>query len=144
MKKFRLSLLVVGLIGTSILFTSCSFNSNAGSSAYAQLNLTTDDVEISEQMEASASETLVLFIDFKRLFKKESGKYRGRHASFALPIIGNTPQTRVEAYAIYKLLKANSDWDAVMYPQFDGTTKGFLPFFEKTDVTVKARMVRIK
>lgn len=141
MKKL---LLVLTVAGSLFFTTSCTMKMNGMSDANAQLNLTSEDVTISETKEASASEKLILAVDWKRLFKKEIGEVRRKGAGFSLPIIsGSTSFTRAEAYAIYKLLKENPDYDAVLYPQFSGQAKGFFPIFQKTDVTVKAKLVKI-
>lgn len=140
MRKFMFLLTIVaGLAFT----TSCTMRMNGMSDANARLLLDTDDVTISETKEAKASESLILMVDWKRLFKKEIGEIRRGGAGFSLPVIGNTSFTRAEAYAIYKLLKENPEYDAVLYPQFSGQAKGLLPFFQKTNVTVKAKLVKI-
>jgi hypothetical protein len=140
MKKVLLMLTVVGSL---VFTTSCTMKMNGMSESNAQLNLTSDDVVISEVKEATATEKLILMVDWKRIFKKEIGEIRKKGGSFSLPIIGNTSYSRAEGYAIYKLLKENPDYDAVLYPQFSGTAKGILPFFLKTDVTVKAKLVKV-
>lgn len=142
MKKLFFILTVTGAL---VLSTSCSMKMNGMSDANTQLNLTTADVTISEVKEASATEKLVLMVDWKRIFKKEVGEIRRKGgAGFSLPIIGgSTSFTRAESYAIYKLLQDNPGYDAVMYPQFSGQAKGLLPFFVKTDVTVKAKLVKV-
>lgn len=141
MKKL---LLVLTVVASLFLTTSCSMKMNGMSDANAQLNLTSDDVTISETKEAKATEKLILAVDWKRIFKKEVGEVRRRGSGFSIPIIsGSTSFTRAEAYAIYKLLQENPDYDAVLYPQFSGQAKGLFPFFLKTDVTVKAKLVKV-
>lgn len=142
MKKLFFILTVVGSL---VLSTSCTMKMNGMSDANTQLNLTADDVTFSEVKEAEATEKLILMVDWKRLFKKEVGEVRRRGgAGFSLPIIGgSTSFTRAESYAIYKLLKENPGYDAVMYPQFSGQSKGLAPFFIKTNVTVKAKLVKV-
>lgn len=144
MKKLQTLLFAVTIMVAGVLTTSCAYNGRAMADSNARLELGAEDVKISETMSASATEKLILGIDWKRLFKKEVGEVRGRGGMMALPIIGSTPHTRAEGYAIYKLLKSNPDYDAVLYPQFEGNSKGFMPFFWKTDVTVKAKMVKVK
>ena len=141
MKKL---LFVITVAGSLFFTTSCTMKMNGMSDANAQLNLTSSDVTISETKEARATEKLIFAVDWKRLFKKEIGEVRKRGGSFSLPIIsGSTSFSRAESYAIYKLLKENPEYDAVLYPQFSGQAKGFLPIFMKTDVTVKAKMVKV-
>lgn len=140
MRNFLFALLIAF---AAVSTTSCTMKMNAMSDSNAQLNLTSDDVTISEVKEASAKETLVLGIDWKRIFKKEVGEIRRKGSGFSIPVIGNTSFTRAEAYAIYKLLQDNPDFDAVLYPQFSGKTKGFPFIFQKTDLTVKAKLVKV-
>jgi hypothetical protein len=138
--------LFLGLTLSLVMFmtTSCSMKMSGLSDANAQLNLTSGDVTISELKEASATERLILAVDWKRLFKKEIGEVRRKGSGFSLPIIGgSTSFTRSESYALYKLLQENPGYDAVLYPQFSGQAKGFFPFFLKTDVTVKAKLVKV-
>lgn len=143
MKKLNTVFFVAVLFAAAFVATSCTYNSRGMSDSNARLQLEKSDITISETVSASAKETVILGIDWSRLFKREVGEVRGRGAVLALPIIGVTPGSRVEGYATYNLLKANSDYDAVLYPQFEGKTKG-LPFlFQKTNVTVKAKMVRV-
>lgn len=137
--------LVLTVAAAMFFTTSCSMKMHGMSDANAQLNLTSDDVSISEIKEASATEKLILAVDWKRLFKKEIGEVRRKGSGFSLPIIsGSTSFTRSESYALYKLLQENPGYDAVLYPQFSGQAKGFFPFFLKTDVTVKAKLVKVK
>lgn len=143
MKKLQVLFFAVALLAAGTLTTSCTYNSRAMSNSNAHLQLESDDVTISESMSASAKETKIFGIDWKRLFKKEVGMY-GRGAALSIPIIGTTPTSRAQGYAIYKLLKANPEYDAVMYPMFEGTSKNILGIVVTTDVTVKAKLVKVK
>lgn len=142
MKKIKL--IALGFqISALLVLSSCSYNSRSMSDSNARFLLEKGDVTISESQTASAKELLVFGIDWKRLFKREIGEVKTRRALVSFPLIGATPTTRAAAYATYNLLKENSDYDAVLYPQFEGTSKSFFPFFQKTEVTVKAKMLRV-
>lgn len=136
-------IILVGQVSILLFLSSCSYNSRAISDSNARLLLEKEDVTISESVYASAKEVLVLGIDWKRLFKREIGEVKAKRALTSFPLIGATPTTRAASYATYNLLKENSDYDAVLYPQFEGTSKSFFPFFQKTEVTVKAKMMRV-
>lgn len=131
------------LFFAAILASACSFNGRGITDSNARIEFEKDDVAISERVSASAKQVLVLGIDWKRLFKKEVGEVRGRNASLSLPVIGSTPSSATEGYATFNLLKENTDYDAILYPQYESTSKGFFPFYLKTDVTVKAKMVKV-
>jgi hypothetical protein len=105
------------------------------------------DFTLSGQVEASASTTRILSIDWARLFKKESGSVQGGVMSFTIPVIGSLLMDPTANYALYNLMEANEGYDVVFYPQYSTTTKapilglGFL--FKTTDVTVKARLGKL-
>lgn len=141
MKKFKV---VLAVALTAFIMSSCSYRMNGMSNSNAQLNLTSDDVEISEVKEVSSVEKLVLGVDWKRIGKKEVGQVRRKSSGIPVPVIGANSFSRTEAYALYKLLEENPGYDAILYPQFSGQVKGFLPFFQKTNLTVKAKLVRVK
>lgn len=143
MKNLNKVFFAVAVAVAAISVTSCTYNSRAIADSNARIEFEKKDVTISQQVSASAKQTLILGVDWKRLFKREVGEVRGRGALPTLPVIGSTPTSVTEGYATFNLLKANPDYDAVLYPQFEGTSKGLFPFFLKTDVTVKAKMVRV-
>jgi len=104
MKRLKtISLIFISIV----LLSSCSFRMNGMSNSNAQLNLTSDDVEISEQLEVSAVEKLVLGVDWKRIGKKEIGQVRRKASGVAIPVIGTNSFSRAEAYALHKLLEEN-------------------------------------
>jgi hypothetical protein len=142
MSNLKTLSLAVIITAVSFIVSSCAYNSRGISDSNARLMLEKNDVSISQTLSASASETLILGIDWKRLFKREVGEVR-RSGAMALPVIGSTPTSRAEGYATYTLLKDNADYDAALYPQYEGVSKGFFPFFWKTDVTVKSKLVRV-
>lgn len=143
MKNLNKVFFAVAVAVAAISVTSCTYNSRGIADSNARIEFEKKDVTISEQASASAKQTIILGVDWKRLFKKEVGEVRGRGFALALPIIGSSPSSVVEGYATYNLLKANPDYDAILYPQYEGTSKGLFPFFVKSDVTVKAKMVRV-
>lgn len=141
MKKLKYASIL--FLGTLFL-SSCSLRMNGISNSNAQLNLTTDDVEISEQKEVIVEEKLIFGIDWKRARKKEIGQVRRRNSGIPIPVIGANSFSRAESYALYRLLEDNPGYDAILYPQFSGQAKGFLPIFFKTELTVKAKLVKLK
>ncbi|MDZ4845284.1 MAG: hypothetical protein SH857_07010 [Chitinophagales bacterium] len=124
-----------------IMTSGCTLSKRTLADSNARLQLEKKDVQISEVKSASASQTIILGVDWKRLFKKEIGE--AGKTTFSIPIIGNTPMTLTESYAAYKLLKENPDFDAVLYPQYEGESKGFPFIYMKTNVTVKAKLVKV-
>jgi hypothetical protein len=142
MRKIKNTFFLAIVAMAALVATSCTFNSKGMADSNARLLLEKKDVTISSSLSSSANETLIFGVDWKRLFKKDIGEVR-RGGAMALPVIGSTPTSRAERYATYSLLKDNADYDAVLYPQYEGTSKGFFPFFWKTDVTVKAKLVRV-
>jgi hypothetical protein len=105
------------------------------------------DFTLSSQVEASASTTRILSIDWARLFKKEAGEIQSGALSFNIPVIGSLLVDPTANYALYNLMKANEGYDVVFYPQYSTTVKapilglGFL--YKTTDVTVKARLGKL-
>ncbi len=142
MKKNVSLLLMLSVTGTLLLNSGCTLKMRSMANSNARLQLEKEDVEISETKTATATSKMILGVDWRRLFKKEIGE--AGKTSFSIPIIGNTPMTKTESYAAYNLLQANPEYDAVLYPQYEGVSKGFPFIYIKTDVTVKAKLVKVK
>ncbi len=145
MKKLFFSA-IVGLV-----LASCSTGTNYMSVSNSQLNLTRGDVEISKVITAEAKQTLIFGIDFKRLFKAESGSTRGEinaaGGGFSIPIIGGFLKggsSKVEGYTYAKLFADNAGYDFVMYPRYSQKTKNIIGIIVKTTGKVECRLGKVK
>lgn len=154
-------ILSVSVIAFLILGTSCSTMNQSVREANILIELNKDDFELSEQVIGRAEQTLIFGIDFKRLFKKESGHTMSTSVAsdisaeqkavlnsyYNLPIIGQVLNDRTASYALYTLFSENPGYDVVFYPQYKIQVRkpiglGFI--VKKTKVEVKARMGKLK
>lgn len=141
MRTFRFTAVMLAVTVLSCT-TGCTFKMRSMANSNARLQLEKKDVQISETKTATATSKVILGVDWKRLFKREVGE-AGKITLFNIPIIGNTPMSSTESYAAYTLLKENPEYDAVLYPQYEGVSKGFPFFYVKTEVTVKAKLMKV-
>lgn len=123
------------------------------------------DFEYSEQVVAQATSKRILGIDWKRVFKWNSGNLESDrffegpqtiivsgnvtnsplgNVSATVPVLGEYHKGKVSSYALYNLMKENPGYDVVIYPQYE-SKKFWIPlFYSKTTVEVKARLGKIK
>lgn len=151
-----ISLFVILIIG----FSSCKTAHHSMREANVLIELERSDFELSQQVNASATRTLILGIDFSRLFTKETGatiktsitsdnpiESSFPYSTFIhLPIIGELVSNRTAHYALYNLFQANPGYDVLFYPQYKIELKryGLGIFYRKTTVEVTARMGKLK
>ncbi len=134
---------------------------------YLLLNRT--DFELSDQVQAEATTTRVLGIDWNRLFRWESaaigsdlsqginspnggisavGTSDGVNIAYNvianLPVIGSIIKGNTASYALSTLMRDTPGYDVILYPQYYRTIKGFPPFYSKTEVKVTARLGKLK
>jgi len=164
MKKKQLPIfMIIGLIG---LLSSCSISNHSMKYPNYHIEFYKTDFEYSEQVKAEATSTLILGIDWKRLFNRKLGEIssdrfndRGQNISISgnilvdpvvgglstiIPVLGNYGKGKVSSYALYNLMQENPGYDIVIYPQYE--TKRFIVpiFYSKRTVKVTARLGRIK
>lgn len=157
-KVVKLSILLIGVV---FLTASCSTVNQSVREANILVELNKDDFEFSEQVIGEAETTQIFGIDFKRLFKKESGHTISTSVAsdisteqkvllnsyFNLPVIGQVVGDKTASYALYSLFSANPGYDVIFYPQYKIEVRkpiglGFI--VKKTKVEVKARMAKLK
>lgn len=105
------------------------------------VNLNKSDFTLSEQLSAEANTTIILGIDFGRLFTKKSGVINNgaNNISFAsIPVIGNAIGDKTSNYALYNLMIANPGYDVVFYPQFETTV------FRPAIIGIIAKTIKVK
>lgn len=142
MKKIRLFLLIgiLALMSTACMSTHQSITGSLPEIKIEPKNL---DLEITEPMEAIATSTRVLGIDWERMFSSTSATIKA--SIYAPNIIGFD---RTDQYALYTLLKQNPGYDMVLYPQFTTVTNrpvlGLGLIYIETKVKVTARLAKLR
>ena len=131
------------------LATGCTLTSHSMREPLAAMQWHKADFSYSGQVSAEASTTRILMIDWKRLFKKETGNVSGAESLFdlaSLPVIGSVLYDRTSNYALYKLMQDNPGYDVIFYPQYEVTNKYpsiLRVFYQQTQVKVTARLAKI-
>ncbi|MFO7722174.1 MAG: hypothetical protein R6V49_03025 [Bacteroidales bacterium] len=149
MKKGMFTFLVV--MAGLLMFSSCTSVHKTMREPNARVEFEKDDFTFSEQLSASATSTMILTIDWQRIFKQETASVDG--ASMAIdismiPVVGNMVVDKTANYALYELMKKNPGWDVVFYPQFETKIEkpvlgiGFI--YKTSTVTTTARLAKIK
>ncbi|MPR35484.1 hypothetical protein [Salmonirosea aquatica] len=149
--------------------SSCSISSRTMKTSPDYLLLNRTDFELSDQVQAQATTTRVLGIDWNRLFRWESasigtdlsqttsqptggisaaGNDNGINIVYNvianLPVIGSVIKGNTASYALSNLMRDTPGYDVILYPQYYRTIKGFPPFYSKTEVNVTARLGKLK
>lgn len=135
MKKSHILFILVAVLTLS----SCTTITRSMREPNTRLNLTAEDLVLSQPVSATATSVRVFGIDWARLF---SAKYGTAGASVIGDILPGTAN-----YAIYELLEENPGYDVVMYPQFKSEYHrplGFTFLVCKTKTTVTARLGKLK
>lgn len=140
MKKLISPLFAICIL--AFVATSCA-TSKSMRDSNTRLNLTPADMTISSTLSAEAKVVKVFGIDWKRLFKANSGNIEGGPSSFAIPVIGGFISDKSQGYALYELFNANQGYDCVVFPKFTTTNKNYI-IFSKTVTKVEAKMGKIK
>lgn len=138
--KSKNLLLVISVI--AIMCTGCVTSKIDITGSTPLINLDLNDLEVTEQVEATAVSTKVFGIDWERLVASNEASIKGSVYSGLL----NFDNT--EYYAVYNLLKKNPGYDIVLYPQFHKVTRkpvlGMGAIYMVTEVKVTARMAKLK
>lgn len=166
MKKQSIHLVFI-LSVFALLLSSCSISNQSMKTPNYHIEFYKTDFDYSEQVTAEAQSVRVLMIDWKRLFKWQSGQIESDRfntsnnvqlstgtsfvfegvvgsLSTVVPVLGDYGKGKVSSYALYKLMQENSGYDVVIYPRYE-TKRFIIPvFYSKRTVKVTARLGKIK
>lgn len=135
---------LMGAIATMLY--SCSSANMGISRPSVYYEFGRNDMDVSAQKTATASQTKILGIDWARLFNKQSGNFNmNGYAGESIPFIGSMiSPTKVQNYALYNLLASEPGYDFVLYPRFEQKSSGIPILFMKTETKVTAKLGKIK
>jgi len=149
MKRVMFTFLVV--MAGMMFFSSCTSVHKTMREPNARVEFVKSDFTFSEQLTASATSTMILTIDWQRIFKQETASIDGASMMIdvsMIPVIGNVVVDKTANYALYELMKKNPGWDVVFYPQFetkiDKPVLGIGFIYKTSTVTTTARLAKIK
>jgi hypothetical protein len=134
-----------------MFFSSCTSVHKTMREPNARVEFVKSDFTFSEQLTASATSTMILTIDWQRIFKQETASIDGASMMIdvsMIPVIGNVVVDKTANYALYELMQKNPGWDVVFYPQFETKIEkpvlgiGFI--YKTSTVTTTARLAKIK
>lgn len=149
MKRVMFTSLVV--FAGMLFFAGCTSVHKTMREPNAKVEFDKSDFTFSEQLSATATSTMILTIDWQRIFKQETGSVDGSSLdiNFAMiPVVGNMLIDKTANYALYELMKNNPGYDLVFFPQYE--TKIEKPFlgigfiYKTSTVTTTARLAKIK
>ena len=140
------------IVSILTLFMSSCVVSTGIRSANTQVEFNKEDFEISEPFTAEAKVVRILGIDWKRLFKRQTGNFDSQgFASQGLTIKSFAPYPgfitafpTAQNYALYNLLKEHEGYDVVFYPRFEKDVVRIPFFYSKTKAKVTARLGKLK
>ncbi|MCF0172419.1 MAG: hypothetical protein HUJ91_01575 [Bacteroidales bacterium] len=139
MKKFFLA----ALAAATFILGGCSSYVKNLETSNSVLKLDVEDLEITEQITATATATTIFGINWAHLFSDQAG------VAGKMPyVIGGNVTTTARGLAVYNLLKENPGYDVVIYPHFD--SEYHRPFLgisfitTKETTTVTARLGKLK
>lgn len=149
MKRLFPTLIV--FFAVAMTFSSCTSVNKTMREPNVLVELEKEDFDLSEQVSAEASTTLILGIDWKRLRNKQTGEVERGVVPISLamiPVIGNIVADMTANYALYNLMQANPGYDVVFYPQYETTVErpilGIGLFKKVTTVKTTARLGKLK
>lgn len=139
-------ILLIALV--AFLASGCSVTTKTLKSPNSHVEFQKEDFTFSEQVTAEASQTVILGIDFARLFSQKYGDISNPN-EINIPIVGNilAGDPEVNRYALYNLMQDNPGYDVVFYPQFETSQTrpiGIPMIFEINKTKVKARLGKVK
>lgn len=138
-------------IATVLVLSSCTSLKTSMKEPNVKFELYAENVDLSDQVEAEATSTKILSIDWSRLFNKNTGVIEGGDVVSttlaSIPVIGNYVSNTTANYALYELMTQNAGYDVVFYPQYSSKVErpigiGFL--YKIETVTVKSRLGKLK
>ena len=143
----RKSLLFVMCGIFAIMFASCNTYKHSMREPNVRVNLTAEDVILSNQVVGEATVVRVLGIDWARLFGKSEIGESVKANRVELPIIGNINITSEASYAMYNMMQKNPGYDVVVYPQVESYRHAPIlgtDLYSKTTYKVTARLGKLK
>lgn len=151
MKKTILPLIGFAILSTT--FQSCKLSTAGIGRAPVYYEFGRNDMEVSAQKSAEATQVKILGIDWARLFNAKVGNFN--QAGYAgvsdglsagsIPIVGSfVDPTRVQNFALYKLISEEPGYDFVLYPRFEQKSSGIPIIFTKTTAKVTAKLGKLK
>lgn len=143
MKKLG-KILMVAFIGATM--ASCAVNSKVMTEPNYRLDFDKNDFEYSAIVKGEATSTLILGIDWSRLFDRKGGSTASDlpTGSVSLPIIGSLTANVVESYALYDLMRSNPNYDVILFPMLSQENSGIPFLYWKRKATVSARLGKLK
>lgn len=150
MKAMKMTMIFAAMI---FMATSCTSVHKSMREPNAHIEFVKGDFQFSEQLSASATSTMILTIDWKRVFNQKTGSVVANSAVLgidfsSIPVIGGVVSDKTSSYALYELMQNNPGYDVVFYPQFETKTEkpilgiGFI--YKTTTVHATARLGKIK
>ena len=143
----RKSLLFVMCGIFAIMFASCNTYKHSMREPNVRVNLTAEDVILSNQVVGEATVVRVLGIDWARLFGKSEIGESVKANRVELPIIGNINITSEASYAMYNMMQKNPGYDVVVYPQVESYRHAPIlgtDLYSKSTYKVTARLGKLK
>ena len=131
----------------AIMFASCNTYKHSMREPNVRVNLTAEDVILSNQVVGEATVVRVLGIDWARLFGKSEIGESVKANRVELPIIGNINITSEASYAMYNMMQKNPGYDVVVYPQVESYRHAPIlgtDLYSKTTYKVTARLGKLK
>lgn len=146
MKKSYLILSVVAVV--AMFLSSCTITGKTIKSPNNYVEFEKEDFEFSGQVTGEATSTVILGIDWERLFSQKVGETSGSVPVF-MTATGATELIagKTKNYALYDMMEKNPGYDVVFYPQYE--VEYFRPIgipliFQVTRVKATARLAKIK
>jgi hypothetical protein len=143
--------IVFAAIAATFMLSSCTSLKTSMKEPNVKFELYADNVDLSDQVEAEATSTKILGIDWSRLFEMNTGVIEGNssdpYSLASIPVVGNYVTNTTANVALYELMSQNAGYDVVFYPQY--STKVVRPigigFLYKIEtVKVKSRLGKLK
>ena len=118
---------------TALMFSSCSIYTASMSESLPEIRLDLNDLDISNDMQASATVKVYFGI-----FVTGANKQSASSSTY-----GSKTKTSSQAAAAYNLIKSNSDYDFIMYPKYETRATGGL-FIKSETTTVTVKLGKLK
>lgn len=124
--------IVIFLFG-AILLSSCSVYTASISETMPQIQLEMNDVDVSDEVTATASVKVYFGI-----FVTGARKLSAANSTYGARVNGASQRA-----ASYKLMQSNPDYDFILYPKYETKYSGGL-FVSSETTTVTAKLGRLK
>ncbi len=141
--------IIFATIAATFLLSSCTSLKTSMKEPNVSFELYADNVELSSQVEAEATSTKILCVDWSRLFDKNTGVVENSSdlSIASIPVVGNYVTNTTANFALYELMAQNEGYDVVFYPQYSTKVErpigiGFI--YKIETVKVKSRLGKLK